>query len=225
MATSLNIQANVIDIKTDTPQPSDIFLVDTNVWLWQTYSRLSSQEFARFAASNRQRARSEAQRAREKIAEYTPYIEKVLLSGATIVYSGLILAELAHIIEKTEYEIYKNKGGVSLKLKEYRHNLTTERANVVAEVQSAWSQVEAIAVCADLIINDETTQAALTRFQTQALDGYDLLLLEAIGQAGSGQIRVITDDMDYATVSGIQVFTSNSFALSEAGVQGKLLGR
>jgi Ran GTPase-activating protein (RanGAP) involved in mRNA processing and transport len=104
---------------------------------------------------------------------------------------------------------------LSLKIKEYQHNYHTERANVVAKAQSAWSQVEAIAASADLQINAAIAKSALNRFQTQAVDGYDLLILEAISRAGAGQVRVITDDMDYATVPNIQVFTSNRNVIQE----------
>ncbi|MBG1240155.1 hypothetical protein [Nostoc sp. NZL] len=38
MVVNLSIQADIIDIKTDNPQQGDIFLVDTNVWFWQTYT-------------------------------------------------------------------------------------------------------------------------------------------------------------------------------------------
>jgi hypothetical protein len=57
------------------------------------------------------------------------------------------------------------------------------------------------------------------------VDGYDLLILEAISRAGTGQIQVITDDMDYATVPNIQVFTSNGRVIQAAIAQGKLLYR
>jgi hypothetical protein len=33
-----NVRARVIDISTDTPRPTDAFLVDTNVWYWCAYS-------------------------------------------------------------------------------------------------------------------------------------------------------------------------------------------
>ncbi|NET30434.1 MAG: hypothetical protein F6K19_00265 [Cyanothece sp. SIO1E1] len=209
MAINLNVQANVISIRTDTPTQSDIFLVDTNVWLWQTYTNAS--------ASSRTAPR--------KISEYTRYLSAARSNGTILSYSGLILAELAHVIEKTEREIYNQRTGSTLKTKDYRHNYPTERANVVAEVQSAWSQVEAIALPVDLTIDDTTTNAALNRFQTQALDGYDLLILEAISRSGAGQVRVITDDMDYAVVPGIQVFTSNDSTLCLAAEQGKLIMR
>ena len=203
MVVNFNIQADIIDIKTDNPQQDDIFLVDTNVWFWQTYTN------AGFGTKV------------SKFRNYLKYINQALLNGATLTYSGLILAELAHIIEKTEYNIYIKSYGF-LPLKEYRHNYPNERMNVVAEVQSAWSQVKALAVPVDLTVDDATTDAALNRFQTQAVDGYDLLLLEAISRAGAGKIKIITHDMDYAVVPDIQVFTINKNVIQEANIQKKL---
>ncbi|MEH1844721.1 MAG: hypothetical protein V7L25_06880 [Nostoc sp.] len=204
MAVNLNIQADIIDIKTDNPQQGDIFLVDTNVWFWQTYIN------AGFGTQT------------SRFSNYLRYINQALVNGATLTYSGLILTELAHIIEKTEYNIYTKSNG-SLPFKEYRHNYPNERMNVVAEVQSAWSQVKALAVPINLTVDDATTDAALNRFLFSAVDGYDLLLLEAISRAGAGKIKIITDDMDYAVVPDIQVFTSNSNVIQQANRQKKLL--
>ena len=80
-----------------------------------------------------------------------------------------------------------------------------------------------IAVCTDILINEVITKVALSRFQTQLLDGYDLLILEAMDKAGVKQI--ITDDGDYVTVPGIKVFTANSGAIVAAKSQGKRLIR
>ncbi|MEH2419861.1 MAG: hypothetical protein V7K48_02620 [Nostoc sp.] len=60
------------------------------------------------------------------------------------------------------------------------------------------------------MVSEETSNAALNRFQTQLLDGYDLLILEAMDKGGVTQI--ITDDGDYVTVPGIKLFTANSGA-------------
>jgi hypothetical protein len=206
MTINLTIQAEVIDLSHDIPQQDDIFLVDTNVWLWQTYTN----------------AIASSRNAPKKIQAYTPYIRQARIHGATLVYSGLILAELAHVIEKTELSIYNQRTRSNLASKGYRHNYPTERAKVVAEVESAWKQVESLAISIDLTVNDQNTRAALTRFQSQALDGYDLLLLEAISQSGSGQIKVITDDMDYSIVPNIQLFTNNGLVLQQATQQNKL---
>jgi predicted nucleic acid-binding protein len=154
-----------------------------------------------------------------QITEYPSYIAKAISANSWLSYCGLSLAELAHNIEQTEREIFSS----TLKSKEYRHNFPTERAKVVAEVQAAWSQVISSAVCTDVLVSEETSNAALTRFQTQLLDGYDLLILEAMDKAGVKQI--ITDDGDYVTVPGIKVFTANSGAIAAAKSKGKLLVR
>lgn len=208
MPINFSVQANVIDIRHDTPQASDIFFVDTNVWFWQTYTNASLSHPS----------------ALTKITEYSTYLNLALTTGATLTYSGLILAELAHIIEKTEREIYIRSHSY-LKPKEYRHNLPSERSKVVLEVQSSWNQVKALAVPINLTIDETATDAALTRFQTQAVDGYDLLILEAISRAGVGQVKIITDDMDYAVVPGVLVFTSNQNAIQIAIQQKKIITR
>jgi hypothetical protein len=108
-------------------------------------------------------------------------------------------------------------------MKEYRHNLASERAKVVNAVQISWDQIQSLSIPLDLRLDDSTTISALQRFQTQCLDGYDLLILESISRANPGQIRVITDDADYVTSPSIQVFTCNPTALMSAQAQGKLL--
>jgi hypothetical protein len=207
MLINLTIQAEVIDIRSDTPRQDDIFLADTNVWLWQTYTSSIPSD----------------PRVRAKISIYTSYLKKARVAGAALAYSGLVLAELAHVIEKTEYEIYQQQTGHQLKMKDYRHNYPAERTNVIIEIESSWRQIEQFAVLLELTVNDEVTNAALARFKTQALDGYDLLILETISQAEVGQVKVITDDMDYAVVPGIQVFTNNGSVIQQATVQKKLL--
>ncbi len=61
---------------------------------------------------------------------------------------------------------------------EYRHEQSppVERAKVIAEVESAWIQVQSLAVPVDLNVNEEVTNAAMTRFKTQALDGIPNLI-------------------------------------------------
>lgn len=42
MAIHYSIQAEVVDITTDSPKADDVFLVDTNVWYWMTYPNATS---------------------------------------------------------------------------------------------------------------------------------------------------------------------------------------
>ena len=73
------------------------------------------------------------------------------------------------------------------------------------------------------MVDENTTNESLLRFQTQLLDGYDLLILEAMNKVGVK--KIITDDGDYLTVPGIQVFTANNNFINTARNQGKLLVR
>jgi len=209
MAINYVVRADVVDIRNDTPLATDSFFVDTNVWHWTTYTRASLGK----NPPNPQ-----------KVVDYPTYVGSAIAAKAGILRCGLSLAELAHVIEKNEREIYSLATGFNDRLtKDFRHNHPVERTRVTAEVQTAWDQVKAMSVSIDIPVDDRTTDAALARFQTQAVDGYDLFLLEAITRAGI--VQVITDDGDYATVPGIKVFTSNRAVLAAAQAQGKLVVR
>jgi predicted nucleic acid-binding protein len=210
----LSVQAAVIDLRSDRPRQGDVFLVDTNVWLWQTYPNVSAVP----------KQPAQVARVGQKISEYSSYLQTASNVSSTLAYSGLILVELAHVIEKSEFEIYRrNNEPVRISFKEYRHNLASERLNVVDLVELSWAQVAAIAVPINSAVNEAVTQAALRRFQSEALDGYDLLIIEAAERERITQF--MTDDMDYAVVSGIQMFTTNQDVINAAQAQGKLLVR
>lgn len=209
MPVQYTIKADVIDLRNDTPQQNDLFLVDSNVWYWTTYSRADQ---------------ADARPRTYQINDYPIYISKALSVKSTLLRCGLSLAELSHLIEKTELEIFSRTTRFDKnKKKEFRHNNTSQRANVVTEVQTAWDQVKSMSQIVELQIDDTNTDAALSRFSTQPLDGYDLFILEAISCAGV--VKVITDDGDYVTVPGIQVFTANQNVITAAQNQGKLIRR
>ncbi|WP_024983788.1 hypothetical protein [Brevibacillus borstelensis] len=202
------IRADVIDIRSDMPKAEDEYLIDTNIWYWMTYSRasLASRPPGSYQITN-----------------YPTYIVNALTANAKLYRCNLSLAELAHIIERTEREIYNNSH-ISIGTKEYRHNYPAERANVVSQVKAAWSQVKSMASPIESLIVDETmADNALIRFSTQLLDGYDLFILESIEKTGI--VKVITDDGDYTSVPNIQVFTANKNLIEAARVQGKLMVR
>lgn len=214
MAINYSIQAEVVDITTDTPKAGDAFLVDTNVWYWLTYSRasLSARPPAYYQASI-----------------YPNYMNSVLASGAGVFNSGLSLAELTHLIEKAEYEIFAQANPAIFPDpnkfdKNFRHDRNNERRQAVAEIDSVWAQIAGMASESLIVsIDSPTTTAALNRLQTEKVDGYDLFILESMKHSGVAQI--ITDDGDFATVPGIQVFTANRNVLQAANVQGKSVTR
>ncbi|MBF0553257.1 MAG: PIN domain-containing protein [Nitrospirae bacterium] len=207
MPINYTIHANIVDINADTPKLDDLFLVDTNVWFWMTYSKVTSN-------------------APKQWPYYPAYLNKALATGSSVRHVGLSLAELAHIIERTEREIYNKthkKKYSDKEAKAYRHNLAAERTRVAAEIKTAWLQVENLAIPLNQTIDAVTVTSALNRIQTENVDGYDLFILESM--KAHGVIKVITDDGDFATVSGIEVFTANRNVINAASAQGKVIVR
>ncbi len=207
MPVQLAVQAEVVDLRLDTPLPTDRFLIDTNVWFWTTYS------WANQTAHPYQ------------IEHYPNFLNRALRAPSSIYFCTLTFAELTHAIEHAEWTIYKgaSPSKSDLPLKEYRHNDPSLRADVVAEIQSAWGIITAMAQPLDLTIDLQMTDAALARLSVNQVDGYDLFILEAMQRHGISQ--VVTDDGDFATVPGIQVFTANINVLALAPAQGKLIAR
>lgn len=203
MAINYNICSSVIDIRLDTPKQTDVFLVDTNVWYWMAYPA------ATYSFPN-------------QLQEYPTYLNDALQNKAKVLRLDLSLAELAHIIERTEHDIYA-QNVKDIHPKEYRHNLAEERSRVVSEVRTAWAQVESLTEPLPMTIDTDVSTSALTRLSSEKVDGYDLFILEAMKK--HGVLQMITDDGDYSTVPGIQVFTANRGVIRSAQAQRKLVRR
>ena len=205
MSVNYIVESEVIDIRTDQPGPDDIFLVDTNVWYWLTYSRAS---IAPSPPRNHQ------------TTHYPSYIAQAISAGSKLLWSGLSLSELAHIIEKTEREIFSQ----TIKSKVFRHNHVNERANVINEIESVWQQVKSMALpLENFSIDNQSTDDALKRLSLSKLDGYDAFIINSL--LSQGMVKVITDDGDYTSVPGLQVYTANNNVIRSSTAQGKVIAR
>lgn len=201
MPPSYDIHANIYDISVVKPKKEDIFLVDTNVWFWMTYPT------ATHTATHYQ------------TISYPNFLNDILNVGATLLRINLSLAELSHIIETTEHEIYSNYVK-KISLKEYRHNFKEERQRIVSNINTCWQQVESFAASLELKIEDCVATSALTNLNNVNVDGYDLFIIEAM--KNSGIVKFITDDGDFSTVPNIDVYTANRNVVGAARSQGKL---
>jgi predicted nucleic acid-binding protein len=205
MGVQYAVEADVFDIGHTMPQRSDRFLVDSNVWLWMTYTN---------AGHGAPDWRTDV------MARYASFVQAAVDTDAKVWCCALSLAELSHTIEKTEREIYSASTGTSIKAKEYRHHLTSERARVVTEIKAAWAQVTSLAEPLTATIDSPMVSSALGRLQAVRVDGYDLFILESMRK--HGVVQVITDDGDFASVQGIKMFTMNRTVISAARAQGQL---
>jgi hypothetical protein len=211
MAVNYAVQAQIVDLRTDPPKPVDRFYVDTNVWFWTVYARVGLSP--------------QPPRANQ-IRDYPTYLKSTLIAGSDLRWSGLSFSELAHRVEKTEFEIYcQSTIGMSPNPKEYRHNLAAERQRVMQEIETAWQAVESMGKPLDkpVTIDGTETAAALQELKACALDGYDVFALRAA--IASGITQIISDDGDFCVVPGITLFTANRTVLAAAQVQGHLRAR
>ncbi len=207
----LVVRAEVVDLRTDSPKPTDVFAVDTNVWYWLTYQPAS------------QSARP------YQITQYPNFLKRAKNIGGKLRYCGTVFAELAHLIEVAEYKSYCARHGIqpnaygSLTAKDFRHDYPQDRVNVQDEVAIAWGQVTSMADIAAVQLDSTTITASATMFDQVCLDGYDLITVEAMRD--NGIRHIITDDKDFLTVPGIVVLTANNNAVQTAKTAGKLITR
>lgn len=201
------VRAQIVDITRDTPKLKDAFLVDTHVWYWMIYARAK---------------RSSTPPQQYQISAYPSYTNTAFNIGAQLFQSCLSLVELAHLIEKAEKEIYETFNG-QIGAKQYRHNIPDERSRVYNEIQTVCSMVKELSKPLAIPIDDPLTSVALSRLETERVDGYDVLILESMKRHGI--VQIITDDGDFSSVPGIQVFTANRNLIKAAKTQGKLVKR
>lgn len=209
MAVSYKVQAEVIDLRSDAPGPADAFFVDTNVWYWLTYTRY------RLAYGPKQ-PRS------YQVRDYPTYIKRARAAKAKLFTSGLCFSELANLIERNELDIFRMSKG-PIEIKEFRHNEQAERNQVVTEIQDAWSMAKSFAGFVNVLLDEPLTDKVCHDITSCSADPNDLFMVENSIKAGVSQI--ITDDGDFATISGIRVFTANRNVIQAAQDQGKLIVR
>jgi len=198
MASTINYQiaAEIVDIRSDTPAADEKFLVDTNVWLWMTYTNIDQGNYPPKYYQTQ---------------DYPKYVNKVLAAEALLHKCSLSFSELAHIIERVEREIFEQTQGQEIKTKVYRHNYPEQRDNVLGEIEGAWVMVKSMASPLEITVCKNLTDSAVNELRNKRVDAYDLFILEAMKKAGV--VQVITDDGDFATVADVTVLPLTRMSL------------
>jgi len=209
MAVDYEIQAEVIDINSDNPTGGDAFVVDTNVWYWMTYTR---------ASQNLERPPSLHQ-----INDYPAYMNKAIKARAGLYRCEVSFSELADLIERTEFDIFRPSYPSIDNLKTFRHNCPDQRDDVVKETRTAWGLVKSMARSLEITIDEAGNDAALNRMGSFCIDSCDLFIYQTM--FNKQVLQIITDDGDFATVPGIKVFTANRNVIDTARTKGKLITR
>lgn len=197
MAVPNTIAAKVVDLRYVGPPAENRFLVDTNVWYWQTYSRASQ---------------AESPPSYDKIKNYPSFLNRVLQRRGTLFHCGLALAELSILIERVEYEILA-RGDYRPDHKAYRNDPACRDVAIKA-IEATWQQVEKLSARLPINLDEPLIREALELMRQYPLDCNDALMLAAARSAGV--TNVVTDDSDFSAVPGFTVYTANRAVLKAA---------
>lgn len=190
------VKANVYDISKLTESDINIdesFAVDTNVLFWMHYSRAS------YGAREYQ------------LTEYPRLISMLSdldVECLTTVYN---ISELLHIIERTEFTIYKDTNNRSLGIKKFR-NIIEERMKVKDELSSVYMQLEDFYRFVTFPLDSGVSNEFISQLLEHTCDNFDFSILTYLDEMNIK--NVITDDIDFITYKkGINVFTANKTAI------------
>lgn len=201
------VRAQVVDIQRQMPNANGTFFVDTNVWYWITYPRASEGDKPPLPYQTRY---------------YPNFIKKILDSKGKLFRSDLSLSELTSLIERTELDIFNYESNSDLGLKQFRHEHPEARNEVIDQILISWYQIISMSGPISFTLDTSFTDAALKRFETQSLDGYDLFIIESLIESGL-PLNIITDDGDFCTIEEITLYTANKSVIECAREQGKLV--
>lgn len=204
----ISVNANVVDLRTDQPQAGDVFFVDSNIWYWVGYTNASVG--ANFNQST----------------DYPNYVGLALSIGSSLYKCTLSFAELAHSIERSERTIFNSSRAPKIGTKDFRHDYPSERLAILTEIENVWNLADVMTAGNTIEVNLTTAMVlqSLNRLKTEALDGYDAFMIEAL-LVSKNINQVITDDSDFGQITGITVFTANDKLINAAKSQKKLLKR
>lgn len=171
---------------------SEKYFVDTNVWVYYAYM------------SNKSYNLSEDKK--NKINNYSRFIEKVVEDGGSLFTSSLCLSELANVIERKALEQYNDNHKTSLNIKLFR-KIEQERKQILDDINTAWRSITDIATIIEHSISKETGYHIINEIKAAPLDAYDAIFLQLI--KNKKLTNIITDDNDFQNVSDdIDIYTA-----------------
>ena len=169
------------------PLSGEKFFVDTNIWLYQSYA--SGAFFS--------------EHSQEKATSYSDFIQKVLSDGGQLFTSSLCLSEVAHVLEKKSFEIYRAKQP-NCTLKEFRA-IKTERNKIISAVADVWEEIKSLSTIIEMNITKDNGDLILKKLNIAPLDSYDAQYL--IMMENNKISNILTDDKDFQNIASIDVYT------------------
>ncbi len=178
--------AQCLDVRRERLREHDRVLLDTNVILDVADPAIS-------------------QEANERQIAYQQFIQLALNGGATILVSVLSLYEIASVLESNAFRRTSATPFDRSELKRFRA-IPAERARVLADITNTWRQITTVADVLDAPLLG-VAEESLSLMNRTRLDGYDVPIV--ISAKAAGVTSIVTEDADYATASGLIIYTAN----------------
>lgn len=189
--------SNIIDINNidiATIDKSELFALDTNVLYWIHYSKASDPSLRVLPY---------------QVSKYPDFVSELLDNGNCLITTVLNISELIHVVENSEHKIYKAMNHSNIKKKDFR-KLLSERSKYKKELETIMLQLKE--TYEDQIkivdIREEYINNYINNIENNSCDIFDYLIIDKLKKEGINNF--ITDDKDFITIDGINLFTAYS---------------
>lgn len=186
--------SQILALASHQPIKGERYFIDTNVWFWATY--VASKTIALPQHPERY-----------QLEDYPRFLEEALDNGAKLCHCPLTLAELANIIEKTEWDIYKKHINDAFLDKKAFRKIPTERKNVLNEIQVAWDTINGMSTCIDVALNSKFATQSCTILAEGSVDAFDAFFVQTMRNHNIDY--VVSDDYDFSTIHQQILITAN----------------
>lgn len=169
---------------------SEVFALDTNILFWTHYSKASNPSLSTHPY---------------QVTKYPNFVEALLENGNKLVTTIFNVTELMHVVENSEFKIYKATNNTRIKKKAFR-NIEQEREKYKNEIETILLQInESYDGQIELIqLTESDINDFVSNIKNNSCDIFDYIVIEYL--KSKGVKNFITDDRDFKTIDDINVY-------------------
>lgn len=167
-----------------------VFALDTNILYWTHYSQASNPNLKILPY---------------QVLKYPNFVEKLLDNGNTLVTTIYNITELVHVIENSEYKIYKTLNNVKIGKKDFR-KLQSERIKYKQEIETIILQIRSSYnnQIKFIDITEEDMDDFVGNICNNCCDSFDYFIIEKLKKMGINNF--ITDDRDFQSIDNVTIY-------------------
>ena len=189
---------NIIDINSfSSINNSKEYFLDTNVLYWYVYPRYGlTKKSVEYQAK-----------------PYYDFVDRLVSDGNPLYTSVYNISELLNIIEKNEFAIFlATNPNCHYTPKDYRKD-SVERKKLQNILHTTLNNATAICKILDFNFTNLKLKNFTNTFSAHRCDPFDYVILDNC--VSTNHTNIISDDNDFTTFSGINLYTANVLSLAD----------